>query len=113
MAEEQRFKRLYPRRQVSAPCRVRCQDQLIMAQVVDVSYTGVALVIPTAIELAGKAFVEIPKEIKLQVRPVYNQPVSPREESMEENTQYRIGCKIQLIEQGKRHWTNLCHVVHW
>jgi len=112
MAEEQRFKRLYPRRQFHTPCRVCCLDRLITGKVVDVSYDGVGILLPQAVELTEVASVEIPKRIWLRVRPVYNQPVFTRT-LMEESTQYRVGCKVQLIEQGKRDWTNLCHVVHW
>jgi len=109
MAELQRFKRLYPRRQVSTPCRVGYQNQQIMAKIVDVSYNGVGVVLPVAVDLTSEASVEIPKEIKLRVQPVYNRPSSSREEI----EQYRIGFKIQLIEEGRRYWTNLCHMVHW
>jgi len=109
MAEEQRFKRLYPRRQLHASCQVNCLDRLITGQIVDVSYNGVGIVLPQAVELTEVASVELPERIRLRVRPVYNQPVSTREES----AQYRVGYKIQLIEKGQRAWTNLCHVVHW
>ena len=112
MAEQQRFKRLYPRRQISTPCRVSCVDRLIMGKIVDVSYNGVSILLPAPIELTEAASVEIPKRVRLRVRPVYNQPVFTRTLT-EESTQYRVGCKVQLIEQGKRDWTNLCHVVHW
>ncbi len=112
MAEEQRFKRLYPRRQFQMPCRVSCADRLIMGNIVDVSYNGVSLLLPGTIELTESASVEIPKRVRLRVRPVYNQPVFTRTLT-EESTQYRVGFKVQLIEQGKRDWTNLCHVVHW
>ena len=109
MAEEQRFKRLYPRRKLLTPCRVSCADRLIMGKIVDVSYNGVSLLLPGTIELTEAASVELPERIRLRVRPVYNQPVSTQEES----AQYRVGYKIQLIEQGQRTWTNLCHVVRW
>src|SRR2546428_12915628 len=98
MSEEQRFKRLYPRRQVYTHCQVSCLNQLITGKIVDVSYNGVGIVLPVAIELTEAASVELPERIRLRVRPVYNQPVSSREES----ALYRIGCKIQLIEQGQR-----------
>jgi len=109
MAEEQRFKRLYPRRQFHTPCRVCCLDRLITGKVVDVSYDGVGILLPQAVELTEVASVELPERIRLRVRPVYNQPVYTHEES----AQYRVGYKIQLIEKGQRAWTNLCHVVHW
>jgi hypothetical protein len=109
MAEEQRFKRLYPRRQYHAPCRVNCVGRLITGKVVDVSYNGVGIVLPQAVELTEVASVELPDRIRLRVHPVYNEPVDAREEW----AQYRVGYKIQLIEQGQRIWTNLCHVVHW
>jgi hypothetical protein len=109
MAEDQRFKRLYPRRQFGMTCQVNCMDRLITGKVVDVSYTGVGIVLPQAVELTEAASVVLPERIRLRVRPVYNQPVSTQEES----AQYRVGYKIQLIEQGQRTWTNLCHVVRW
>jgi hypothetical protein len=109
MAEEQRFKRLYPRRQYHTPCRVSCVDRLITGKVVDVSYNGVSILLPAAIELADAASIEIPKRIRVRVRPVYNQPVFTREE----RTHYRVGFKVQLVEQGMKEWTDLCHVVHW
>ncbi len=109
MAEEQRFKRLYPRRQFHTPCRVCCLDRLITGKVVAVSYDGVGILLPQAVELTEVASVELPERIRLRVRPVYNQPVFTREE----RAQYRVGYKIQLIEKGQRAWTNLCHVVHW
>jgi hypothetical protein len=109
MAEEQRFKRMYPRRQVHASCQVCCLDRLISGKIVDVSYDGVGIVLPQAIESTEAASVELPERIRLRVRPVYNQPVSTRKESV----LYRIGCKIELIEKGQGTWTNLCHVVHW
>jgi len=109
MAEEQRFKRLYPRRQVYASCRVCCLDRLITGQIVDVSSNGVGILLPEAIELTEVASVELPERIRLRVRPVYNQPVSTREE----RAQYRVGYKIELIEQGQGAWTNLCHVIRW
>ena len=112
MAEEQRFKRLYPRRQLHEPCRVSCVDRLITGKTVDVSYDGVGIVLSQAVELTEAASVELPERIRLRVQPVYNQPVFTQT-LMEESTQYRVGCKVQLIEQGKRDWTNLCHVVHW
>jgi len=112
MAEEQRFKRLYPRRQFHTLCRVSCADRLITGKIVDVSYNGVSLLLPGTIDLTESASVEIPKGVRLRVRPVYNQPVFSQTLT-EESTQYRVGCKVQLIEQGKRDWTNLCHVVHW
>ena len=112
MAEEQRFKRLYPRRKLLTPCRVSCADRLIMGKIVDVSYNGVSILLPGTIELSEAASVEIPKKVRLRVRPVYNQPVFTRTLT-EESTQYRVGCKVQLVEQGKRDWTSLCHVVHW
>ena len=109
MAKEQRFKRLYPRRQLSAPCQVSCPDRLIMGKIVDVSYRGVGILLLEAVELNGAASVEIPERVRLQVLPVYNQPVSTREES----ARYRVGCKVQVIEQGERDWTDLCHMVRW
>jgi len=109
MAEEQRFKRLYPRRQLHASCQVCFLDRLITGKIVDVSYNGVGIVLPQAVELTEAASVELPERIRLRVRPVYNQPVYTREE----REQYRVGYKIQLIEKGQRAWTNLCHVVHW
>ena len=112
MAEEQRFKRLYPRRQFQTSCRVSCADRLIIGKIVDVSYNGVSLLLPGTIELTESASVEIPKRVRLRVRPVYNQPVFTRTLT-EESTQDSVGCMVQLIEQGKRDWTSLCHVVHW
>ena len=112
MAEEQRFKRLYPRRKLLTPCRVSCADRLIIGKIVDVSYNGVSLVLPGTIELTEAASVEIPKRVRLRVWPVYNQPFFTRT-LIQESTQYRVGCKVQLVEQGKRDWTSLCHVVHW
>jgi hypothetical protein len=109
MAEEQRFKRLYPRRQVQGSCQVYFLDRLISGKIVDVSYNGVGIVLPQAVDLTEAASVELPERIRLRVRPVYTQPVSTREE----RAQYRVGCKIQFIEKGQRVWTNLCHVVHW
>ena len=109
MAEEQRFKRLYPRRKLLTPCRVSCADRLIMGKIVDVSYNGVGIVLPQAVELTEAASVVLPERIRLRVRPVYNQPVYTHEES----AQYRVGYKIQLVEQGQRTWSNLCHVVRW
>jgi hypothetical protein len=109
MAEEQRFKRLYPRRQLHAPCQVSCLNRLISGKIVDVSYDGVGIVFPKAVELTEAASVELPERIRLRVRPVYNQPVS----TQEERAQYRVGYKVQLIEKGQQAWTNLCHVVHW
>src|SRR2546422_5466222 len=73
MAEEQRFKRLYPRRKLLTPCRVSCADLLIMGKIVDVSYNGVSLLLPGTIDLSEVASVEIPKRVRLRVRPVYNQ----------------------------------------
>src|SRR5437762_9308777 len=112
MAEDQRFKRLYPRRQLLASCQVCCLDRLITGKVVDVSYNGVGIVLPQAVELTEVASVELPERIRLRVRPVYNQPVFTRT-LLEESARYRVGYKIQLIEQGQRPWTKLCHVVHW
>ena len=112
MAEEQRFKRLYPRRQFSTPCQVSYFDRLITGKIVDVSYNGVSILLPQAVELTEVATVQLPERIRLRVRPVYNQPVFTRT-LQEESTQYRVGYKVQLIQQGKRDWTNLCHVVHW
>ena len=109
MAEDQRFKRLYPRRQFGMTCQVNCMDRLITGKIVDVSYNGVGIVLPQAVELTEAASVVLPERVRLRVRPVYNQPVSTQEES----AQYRVGYKIQLIEQGQRTWTNLCHVVRW
>jgi hypothetical protein len=114
MAEEQRFKRLYPRRQFHAPCRVNCVGRLITGKIVDVSYNGVGIVLPQAVELTEVASVELPERIRLRVHPVYNEPVDTREEREESaQSNYRVGYKIQLIEQGQRTWTKLCHVVHW
>jgi len=112
MAEEQRFKRLYPRRQINTSCLVNCLNRLITGKIVDVSYNGVGIVLPQAVELTEDASVELPERIRLRVQPVYNQPVFTRT-LQEESTQYRVGYKVQLIQQGKRDWTNLCHVVHW
>ena len=112
MAEEQRFKRLYPRRKLLTPCRVSCADRLIMGKIVDVSYNGVSILLPQAVELTEVATVQLPERIRLRVRPVYNQPVFTRT-LLEESARYRVGYKIQLIEQGQRPWTKLCHVVHW
>jgi len=109
MAQDQRFKRLYPRRQFGMTCQVNCMDRLITGKVVDVSYNGVGIVLPQAVELTEAVSVVLPERIRLRVRPVYNQPVYTHEES----AQYRVGYKIQLIEQGQRTWTNLCHVVRW
>jgi len=110
MAEDQRFKRLYPRRQFGMTCQVNYPDRLITGQIVDVSYNGVGIVLPQAVELTEAASVVLPERIRLRVRPVYNQPVYTHHE---ESAQYRVGYKIQLIEQGQRTWTNLCHVVRW
>ena len=109
MAEDQRFKRLYPRRQFGMTCQVNYPDRLITGKIVDVSYNGVGIVLPQAVELTEAASVVLPERIRLRVRPVYNQPVSTHEES----AQYRVGYTIQLIEQGQRTWSNLCHVVRW
>jgi len=112
MAEEQRFKRLYPRRQFSTPRQVSYFDRLITGKIVDVSYNGVSILLPQAVELTEVATVQLPERIRLRVRPVYNQPVFNRT-LLEESARYRVGYKIQLIEQGQRPWTKLCHVVHW
>jgi hypothetical protein len=109
MAEAQRFKRLYPRRQLHAPCQVSCLNQLITGKLLDVSFTGVAIVLPVAIELTEAASVELPEKIRLRVQPVYNQPVF----SQQARDQYRIGFQVQFVERGQRAWTSLCHVVHW
>jgi len=100
---------LYPRRQFGMTCQVNYPDRLITGKIVDVSYNGVGIVLPQAVELTEAASVVLPERIRLRVRPVYNQPVYTHEES----AQYRVGYKIQLIEQGQRTWTNLCHVVRW
>ena len=109
MAEEQRFKRLYPRRQFSTPCQVSYFDRLITGKIVDVSYNGVSILLPQAVELTEVATVQLPERIRLRVRPVYNQPVF----SQQARDQYRIGFKVQFVERGQRAWTSLCHVVHW
>ena len=109
MAEEQRFKRLYPRRKLLTPCRVSCADRLIMGKIFDMSYNGVSLLLPGTIELTEAASVELPEKIRLRVQPVYNQPVF----SQQARDQYRIGFKVQFVERGQRAWTSLCHVVHW
>ena len=109
MAEKQRFKRLYPRRQLHTPCQVCCLNRLITGEIVDVSYDGVGIVLHQAVELTEAASVELPERIRLRVRPMYTQPIYTRGE----RAQYRVGYKIQLIEKGQRAWTNLCHVVHW
>src|SRR3989475_12215154 len=103
MAEEQRFKRLYPRRKLLTPCRVSCADRLIMGKIVDVSYNGVSLFLPAIIDLSEVASVEIPKRVGLRVRPGYNQTVFSRRR-MEDSTRYRVGCKVQFIQQGEPHW---------
>src|SRR5437879_13007581 len=109
MAEDQRFKRLYPRRQFGMTCQVNYPDRLITGKIVDVSYNGVGIVLPQAVELTEAASVVLPESIRLRVRPVYNLPVY----TPEAIAQYRVGYKIQLSEQGQRTWTNLSRVVRW
>src|SRR2546426_7384370 len=86
MAEDQRFKRLYPRRQFGMTCQVNCLDRLITGKIVDVSYNGVGIVLPQAVELTEAASVVLPERIRLRVRPVYNQPVSTQEERDRKST---------------------------
>src|SRR3989442_15730045 len=105
MAEDQRFKRLYPRRQLYTSCQVNCLDRLITGKIVDVSYNGVGIGLPHAVELTEAASVVLPERIRLRVGPAYHQPVS----TQEERAQSRAGETIQLIEQRQRTWTNLRH----
>ena len=105
MAEEQRFKRLYPRRQFHTACRVSCADRLIMGKIVDVSYNGVSLLLPGTIELTELASVEIPKRVRLRVRPVYLEQANGERNLM--------GCRIEFIEHGEPQWMNLCYVPRW
>src|SRR2546427_10360103 len=104
MAEEQRFKRLYPRRKLLTPCRVSCGDRLIMGKIFDMSYNGVSLLLPGTIELTEAASVEIPKRVRLRVRPGDNQPGFTRTPT-EGGSQDPVGGKGQPIEQGEPDWT--------
>lgn len=105
MAEAIQFKRWSPRRKLSLPCWVNWQERQVQGKTVDISYGGVGVVLPEAVEWTEKEIrVQIAVEIGLRVRAIYLQ------ESVEG---YRVGCKIEVIERGKKQWARLCDVPRW
>ena len=105
MPEEQPLKRWFPRRKVSLPCWVSWRDRQVHGRTVDVSYTGVGVLLSEPVEVNVEAKIQLPEGIKLQVRPVYLQ--------REDGELCLVGNKIEFIEQGEQQWMNLCYVPRW
>ena len=102
---EKQFKREYPRRHVSMPCRLAWQDYRVSGTTVDVSYKGVAVSVPGPQEVRwNEALIHIPEGIVLRALPVH---VQHRAESQ------RAGFKVMLIEGGDLEWRKLCYVPQW
>jgi hypothetical protein len=105
MSSGQALKRSFPRRKISLPCWVSRLEQQVLGKTLDISYRGVAIVLPEAIELTeDEARLQIPEGIWLWGRSIYLR---------EENDGYRVGYKIERIERGDEPWQQLCYVPRW
>src|SRR2546421_5278045 len=91
MAEDQAG-RLYPRRRLSAPCRLTWQERQIPGTTIDVSYSGLALSLPREAQLSmeGEVLIHMPDAITLRARPVYIHP--------QKTEVTRVGFEVATIE---------------
>jgi len=71
MRDEHQLKRWFPRRKVNLPCTVIWQDRQVRGKTVDVSYTGLGVLLSEAVDVNVEAKVQIPEGIWLRVQPVY------------------------------------------
>ena len=109
MPDEHPLKRWFPRRKVNLPCTVSWQDRQVRGKTVDVSYSGVGVLLPETVDVKEnvEAQVQIPEGIWLRVRPVYLQ------QEHENGERYLVGCKLERVERGEQQWMNLCYVPRW
>lgn len=101
-----KLKRLYPRRRIALPCWMSWRNEhQVLGKTLDVSYNGVGLVLPEAVNLNGvETSIMIPEGILLWTHPVYLR---------EENESYRVGYRIERIERGEERWRELCYIPQW
>src|SRR2546428_13975268 len=107
MPDEHQLKRWFPRRQANLPCTVIWQDRQGRGKTVDVSYTGLGVLLSEAVDVNVEAKVQIPEGIWLRVQPGYLRQENRNGE------RYQGGCKVELVERGEQQWMNLCYVPRW
>ena len=93
--------REYPRRTLSVPCRLTWQERQILGTMIDVSYSGLALLVSGEAQLSavGEVLINITGSIALRARPVY---INPTQGEVK-----RVGFKIANVERGEEHWHSL------
>ena len=93
--------REYPRRTLSFPCRLTWQERQILGTMIDVSYSGLALLVSGEAQLSavGEVLINITGSITLRARPVY---INPTQGEVK-----RVGFKIANVERGEEHWHSL------
>ena len=98
---EELIGREYPRRRLSAPCRLTWQERQILGTMIDVSHSGLALSVSGEAQLSavGEVLIHIPGSITVRARPVYIHPTQGEDK--------RIGFKIASVERGEEHWHSL------
>ena len=102
---------MYPRRRLSAPCRLTWQKRQILGTIIDVSYSGLALSLSGKAELSGEGEVHIqilfhiPDAVTLRAHPVYIH--------RQQGENKRVGFKLASIESGEEHWHTLCYAHRW
>ncbi len=100
-----KLKRLYPRRRISLPCWVSWREHQVLGKTLDVSYSGLGVVLPEAVNMNGvETSIMIPEGILVWAHPVYRR---------EENDSHRVGYRIDRIERGEERWRELCYIPQW
>jgi len=77
------------------------QEQQILGTMIDVSHSGLALLVSGEAQLSavGEAHIHIPGAITLRARPVYIHPTQGKHQ--------RVGFKIASVERGEERWHSL------
>jgi hypothetical protein len=110
MAEQYAHERAHPRRKIYMSCEINHEDRLVNGKIIDTSYGGIGVLIPTGAEsLKGEVRIHIspmrespvesPEEIMLRARPVYLRQKSKG---------HHAGFRIVQIESGESEWMRLC-----
>jgi hypothetical protein len=84
---------------------VSWQNRQVPGTTVDVSYSGVGVLLSEAVNVNDEILVQMSEGIWLRARPVYLQ--------QENGERCLVGCKIERIERGEQEWLNLCYVPRW
>ncbi len=107
MAEE---RRIIQRRKIYTSCQIECGDRLASGRIIDVSKSGIAVLLPEAGDL-------VTGDTRIHIPPTRQ----PAEESLEtivlraklvdlqkKSKGHRLGLKVEKVESGESDWIKLC-----